>query len=106
MRDRVAPTGGGSGSAGVGKAARRSARYSSTGSTTQPSPGGEGACARPLAVQNTIASKRQTALPAIVTVVRTAETVRLVKYFQNTAIGFDRGRHEGNMPTRFIFFLL
>src|SRR6266850_3579162 len=106
MRDRVASTGGGSGSAAVGKAARRNARYSSTGSTTQPSPAGVEVCANPLAAQNAIASKRQTALAASVTAIRTAGTVKIVKYFDNTAIGFDRGRHEGNMPTRFIFFLL
>jgi hypothetical protein len=46
MRLSVASTGGGAGSLSSGNAARRSARYSSTGNTTQPSVATAVVCAR------------------------------------------------------------
>src|SRR5712692_10910722 len=100
MRLSVASTGGGAGSASTGKAARRKARYSSTGSTTQPSPEGTAFCAEPAAAAKTIASARQSALIAITAVVGAHLCVR--PDINDAAGGFERGRRDAKRESRFI----
>src|SRR6266550_7069134 len=62
MRVRVASTGGEAGSTSAGNAERRSARYSSTGSTTQPSPVVAAFCAWPAVARMVMKSAKQNSL--------------------------------------------
>src|SRR3979411_2142525 len=101
MRVSVASTGGGTGSASTGKAARRSVRYSSTGSTTQPAV--EVAfCAVPVAATKRTARVRQKAFVSIAAHIGlpVAERVR------NATGRIDPARRDVNIPSRFIVFLL
>src|ERR1700730_12998132 len=106
MRVSVASTGGGTGSASAGNAARRRARYSFTGSTTQPSVLEPVVWARPAVVAKTIKKAGQSALMATPVTPRIAGPLTVVERAENTARWFERTRHEANMPSRFIVFLL
>src|SRR5712691_1146115 len=101
MRVSVASTGGGTGSASTGKAARRKTRYSSTGSTTHPSVVEPVFCATPTAVAKMTGSVRQSALIAIAATIEIVGTIAVVDRVVTASSGFDRGRREVNMPNRF-----
>src|SRR6266700_3049622 len=103
MRVSVASTGGGGASASSGKAARRNARYSSTGSTTQPSAEGTAFCARPAAAAKTIERVRQRALTAITPIVGAHLGVRPARSTSNNVLIANRCRsHEANVLSSFI----
>src|SRR2546423_9311755 len=105
MRVSVASTGGGTGSASTGKAARRSVRYSSTGSTTQPAV--EVAFwAKPVAATKRTASVRPKALLAIAAHIGPAPIIDIAERVRNAAGRIDPARRDVNIPSRFIVFLL
>src|SRR6267378_2350655 len=106
MRVSVASTGGGTGSASTGRAARRSVRYSSTGSTTQPPVVELLFCAVPVAATERTESVRQRALIAIAVPFGIAATIAVVERVRNAAGRFDPAKRDVNIPSRFIAFLL
>src|SRR5437899_6167601 len=102
MRVSVASTGGGGASASSGKAARRNARYSSTGSTTQPSAEGTAFWAEPAAAAKTIERVRQRALTAITAIVGAHLYVRPARSSIHNVLIANRCRHEANVLSSFI----
>src|SRR5882724_6880685 len=104
MRLSVASIGGGIGSASAGKAARRRAVYSPTGSTTQPSAAEPVFCDWPATSAKITMSARQRTLVTI------GETPGIaigpVERVDRAASGLDRSVHEENMLTGFMDFLL
>ena len=107
MRVRVASTGGETGSTSAGKAERRSARYSATGSTTHPSPAMAAFCARPAVATMASRSVKQNSLTMIDRIDVIAEA--LLAYV-DTSDGLirklSRFLREASVRIGIMFFLL
>src|SRR5881409_1234937 len=99
MRVSVTSTGGGTASASAGKAARRSAVYSPTGSTTQPSVLEAMLWAKLIAAVKVIKSATQSRRIAIVEIVRSGKVFVLVP------CAFGRGLRKENLFSGFMLLL-